>query len=275
MIIPSLILYTPEFIIDDLELFKYGQTIINQLSDHVKYMIDRFPEFHFNIYSNTNVSIEPYAIAVFQKGLFSHIFFNLKKAQGKLGIRETDKLSDILNMKINNFNIKDLVKKELNNYFGKADKTDKTDNLIENKSNKYKPSYKRQNDFSFDLVRLKDGLKAINPNHRNLYQLNKCDAGEGININEFARSLDATALPFHRCTINFDIMHSSINTLDSRYFSVLSVFYFPERKSKYPQEFKKINTLKDSNYQKAWRQKDKSLDALIDNILNTQLEQVS
>ncbi len=273
MIIPSLILYTPEFIIDDLELFKYGQTIINQLSDHVKYMIDRFPEFHFNIYSNTNVSIEPYAIAVFKGGLFSHIFFNLKKAKGKLGVRETNKLSDILNMRIDNFNVQYLVKKELNNYFGKAKAKD---HLLDTNTLEYsKSSYRLQKDFSIDLVRLKDGLKAINPTHRNLYQLNKCDAGEDININEFARSLDATALPFHRCTINFDIMQSSINTLDSKNFSILSVFYFPERKSKYPQEFKKINTLKDINYQKAWRQKDKSLDALIDNILNTQLEQVS
>lgn len=264
----SLILYTSDFIINEADLMNYGLNIYNTLSDHVKYLVNKFPEFYFYIYSNTQSSIDPYAVAVFKNGKFSEIYFNLNKAKGKLGVRETNKLKDIIEMRIDNFNIEHLVKKELNNYFGKVKPKEY---ILDKQELEYsKSSYKLQKDFSIDLVRLKDGLKAINPSIRNLYQLNKCSACEDVNINEFARSLDAVALPFHRCTIEFKTMQSSINNLSSKYFSILSAFYFPERKCKYQQDYKTIVRLKDENYKKAWSLKEKSLKALIDNIMNIQ-----
>ena len=264
----SLNLYTIDFIINETDLINYGLKIYDSLSDHVRYLVNKFPEYYFYIYSHTQCTIDPYAIAVFRHGEFSEIFFNLNKSKGSLGVRETNKLKDIIEIKIKDFSIESLVKKELNNYFGKAKPKD---HLLDKNNLEYSnSSYKLQKDFSIDLVRLKDGLKAINPSIRNLYQLNKCSAGEDININEFARSLDSVALPFHRCTIEFKTMQSSINNLSSKYFSILSAFYFPERKCKYKEEYQSILRLKDDNYKKAWKLKDKSLIALIDNIMNIQ-----
>lgn len=259
-------LWTKDFILQSEDLKVYAENLINTLSEDLKKIMTLHEKTIYNIYSHNVPTIEPYARVIYELDQLKDYYFNFNRFQGLIGIRETNKLKDIIDIKVNDFNVEKLVKDELNNYFGKVKKRDY---LYSKDSLEYYSSYKLQNDFSIDLVRLKDGLKTVLPSHRNIYQLNKCSVGE-ININEFARSLDSKVLPFHRCTINFNTMQKSINSLNSELFCALSVFYFPERVCKYKREFKKLQDLKESNYKKVWELKEKSLVALIDCIMNIQ-----
>lgn len=254
--IPSFCLYTSDFIYGENELTKYGLSIYNKLSEDQLYILNRFTEVHFLIYCEKDIT-NHYSIAKFKKGSYSSIEFNVNKAQGETGIRTTDKLKEIL-LTPGKIDIKNIIRKELNNYFGKND------------CNKLS-SYKLRKEFIFDLVRIKDGLKAIDLSKNTGYQSNNCDVGSDININDFARSLDSRILPYHTCILSHELIERALLELDVKSYSILSVFYFPERKSKYPTHYKYYSMLKDStekrNYSKAWRFKEEALNNLISNIL--------
>lgn len=254
--IPNFCLYTNDFIYGENELTKYGLSIYNKLSEDQIYILNRFPEVHFFIYCEKDIT-KYYAIAKFKKGDFLSIDFNVNKAQGETGLRSTDKLKEIL-LTPGAIDIKSILRKELNNYFGKND------------CNKLS-SYKLRKDFIFDLVRIKEGLKSRDLSQNTGYQSNNCDVGADININDLVKSLDSKVLPFHRCNLYHQLIERALLELDEKSYSVLSVFYFPERKSKYPTHYRFYSMLKDSaekrNYYKAWRFKEEALNNLIANIL--------
>lgn len=252
----SFCLYTKDFIIHVQDLEKYARDISNIIEGHRMLLMERFKYTHFYIYHESEFSIEPYAIVEYQGVLYSDCYFNLKKAQGNTGLRITNKLKDVIDMKIEGVNIKNIVRDELKNYFGKGTGTTS--------------SYKLNKPFEFDLVRLNDSLKAITPDTRKLYQLNKNPVGDDININEFTRSLDSKVLPFHRCSIAFDIMHTSINTLSKDFYSMLNLLYFPEREPKYKSVYNQLEKERSEDHSKTATNKRKALIALIDNIMNTQ-----
>lgn len=250
-------LFTKSFILDETELQDYGNNLINILSDDQIKLMRRFKRTIYSIYSNEVITKYPYAIAIFNRDKLESIEFNLNKSIGETGLRITKKLKNVLNMKESiNFNFRNLIRDELNNYFGKGED--------------FTTKYKSQSNFIIDLIKLKDSLKAIDLSKNTGYQANTNDAGADININDFVRSLDSKALPFHRLEIDYSVIQKALESLSKKNYSILQLFYFSDRKAKYNATYLELELLRENNYHKAWKLKNSSIFSLIDNICNIQ-----
>ena len=185
--------------------------------------------------------------------------FNLRIAQGGIGVRETNQLIDLPKDSQAQFF------KALNEYFGK----DKQSTDIG------RSAYRRHENFNFDIVRIGDGLhgKKISLNAAT-FQLNICNVNSDIPKYLIDRSHDSIELPHNRLTLSYDIINKALNTLDSFYYTTLAVWFFPERSAKCSKSHKSESFLKngkgEANYQISKRRKNKALITLSDNIIQVQ-----
>lgn len=210
---------------------------------------------YFTTHENNNV----FAWSTFHNAKLIDKGFNLRIAQGSIGIRETDQL---INLPKDYYY---LFLKALNEYFGK----DKT------KEDILKSVFKRHQDLIFDIVRIEDGLhgKKLSLN-ASTFQLNICNVNKDIPQYLINRSYDAVEMPFNRLTIPYEIIDKALQALDLFYYSTLAVWFFPERQPKNVKGQQAEHRLKHSkstaNYQRSLRRKDKAIIALFDNIISIQ-----
>jgi len=208
------------------------------------------------VYFYDNDASKPFALATYVDGVMMAKNFIITKNNLAIGVRETKEIIDISNK----YDL--VIQRALNDYFGK----DKSIHELG------KSAFRRRENFVIDLNRVTDGLKAKKISKLKAYQLNICNVNQ--EIPSFLLSRVENKEKFTRLVIEFDVLNRALNTLDIQYYSVLAVWFFPERPSKNNTIQLAASRLKNSQIsakrQTSRRNKETALNALIENISYTQ-----
>lgn len=230
---------------------------LNNLSPETMEFINNneIVKVYFTLKDDNNV----FAWSTFHNSKLIDKGFNLRIAQGSIGVRETDQL---INLPKDYYY---LFLKALNEYFGK----DRA------KEDILKSVFKRRENLIFDIVRIEDGLhgKKLSLN-ASTFQLNICNVNKEIPQYLIERSYDAVEIPYTRVAVPYQIIYMALETLDLFYYSTLAVWFFPEREPRNAKGQQAEHRLKHSkstaNYKRSLRRKDKAIIALFDNIIYMQ-----